>query len=290
MSLAPDIIVAFAFSLMPDGAPGSYNERLAEQLQTKLQSYQGHFPYVGVQWEIADALAEADPALFQSLQRSQTLIVVEPPKFAADDINETKFKNWLAETSSDSARSLQRWLATAKSNSITEKLNKLLDEPKLYADFAQVELTNLERPKLGGLFSEHRDLPRSPSYPLGLRPFQRKRINRLIIESLVENAEIIQRGRYLSTTGVIDFVLDQLAKHSPTQFQKVSIIAHPLHAPRCIEQTKQALFARQSSVNVSAVGLDQNFPWDEATAQIWCRSLSNWSKYEDRVQKLMAQR
>ncbi len=274
---------------MPDGAPGSYNERLAEQLQTQLQSYQGHFPYVGVQWEIADALAEADPALFQSLQSSQTLIVVEPPKFAAEDINETKFKDWLAKASSDSSRSLQRWLATANGKSITEKLNNLLDEPNFYADFEQLEVTNLERPKLGELFSEHRDMPRSHSYPLGLRCFQRKRINRLIIEGLVADTDIIQRGRYLSTTGVIDYVADHLAKHAPTQLQTVDIIAHPLHAPRCIDQTKQAMLARQYGANVYAQELDQDVPWDETTAQLWCRSLSNWNEYENTVQKLMAQ-
>lgn len=260
MSPSPDLIIAFAFSLMSDGAPGSYNLRLAQHLQKQLEKYRDDAPYVAVQWEIADAMAEANPALLQGLR------------------------------SSDKSKLLQHWLTTAAGNSIAEQLNSLLDEANFYEGFGPFKLNNLERPELGELFTEYRSLPRSSDYPLGLSQFQRKRINRLIIERLVDDVDIVRPGRYLSTAGVIDFVANQLLNHSPTHLQKIGIVAHPLHAPRCIEQTKQAMSAKQSNANIYAEGPDQEILWDEATAQIWCRSLSNWSNYEKIVQKLIAQR
>ncbi|MFP6805846.1 MAG: hypothetical protein VB957_01420 [Pseudomonadales bacterium] len=37
------------------------------------------------------------------------------------------------------------------------------------------------------------------------------RVNRLIIESVIDDSEILQRGQYLSTSGVIDSALDHYA-------------------------------------------------------------------------------
>lgn len=288
MTEEPDLIIAFAFSLTPEGAPGSYNRTLAQHLETTLAAYQESskdWPYLGLQWEIADALSTLNPSLIQSLNDVEKLIVVEPPTFSANQVDEVKLLDSLAESNSENHRLLHEWLTAASGRSITEQLNNLLNESRFYEDFETIELASLVRPQLGDLFTEHRALPRSQDYPSGLNKYQRKRINRLVIERIVDDDQILQRGRYLSTTGVLDFVL----AHMPTAYRRVGLVAHPLHAPRCIEQAKRTMSTKAASTNIYAAGPNKDIAWDSNTAQVWCRSLSNWNNYEKVVQKLISQ-
>lgn len=287
MTEEPDLIIAFAFSLTPDGAPGSYNRTLAQYLEILFAAYQDNskgWPYLGVQWEIADALSTRNPSLIQALSDLGKLIVVEPPTFSANEVDEEKLVHSLGEKNSKNHKLLHRWLTNTPGRSITEQLNNVLKEEKFYEDFEKLDLANLTRPQLGYSFTEHRALPRSQDYPSGLGQYQRKRINRLVIERIVDDEQILQRGRYLSTTGVLDFILE----HMPTPYRRVGIVAHPLHAPRCIEQSRSTISARVARANIYAEGPHKDIAWDNKTAQVWCRSLSNWNNYEKVVQKLIS--
>lgn len=56
------LLVGFAYSLMPDGSPGSYNQKIAKSMKEDMvmvnRKPEGEGPWVGMQWEIFDALEE----------------------------------------------------------------------------------------------------------------------------------------------------------------------------------------------------------------------------------------
>lgn len=56
------LVLGFAYSLTPEGAPGLYNRILA---QTIITDWVGKNPWIGVQWEISDAMD--DPQLYNDL-------------------------------------------------------------------------------------------------------------------------------------------------------------------------------------------------------------------------------
>jgi hypothetical protein len=274
---------------MSDGAPGSYNEKLAAHLSRLIEDHQlamGELPQIALQWEIADALEALHPDLTDEISNQNKLLIVRPPEFLTNDVEEGSFDDLLIDDESKHCRTLQRCLDAISGGSLTGRLNRLLDDAKLFEKFSGLELTNLVRPSLGDLFTEVRSLPLQDHYPHGLRRYQRIRVNRLIIESVVDEPESLKRGRYLSTTGVIDSVLDHCL-NLDQEINNISVVAHPLHAPRCVEQTTQALAARKLDVSVQGEMQNVNFSWDSSSAQVWCRSLSNWNRYESVVRKLL---
>lgn len=70
---------------------------------------------------------------------------------------------------------------------LLEDLNRLLADPKLYAQFPDLALNPLERPRLGPLFTERREMPAAKDYPEGLGPYQTLRVNRLILDAVLNN-------------------------------------------------------------------------------------------------------
>jgi hypothetical protein len=289
MTNSPDLLIGFAFSLMPDGEPGSYNEKLAAHLSNLLEDHhsaKGELPQVALQWEIADALETLHPDLTDEITNQNKLLIVTPPAFLASDIEEGLFDDALIDGELEHCKTLQHYLDGISVVSLTGRLNRLLDDAKFYEKFSGLELANLVRPSLGDLFTEDRSLPLQDHYPHGLRRYQRIRVNRLIIESVVDEPEILKRGRYLSTTGVIDSVLDHCLNHDQ-EINNISVVAHPHHSPRCVEQTTQALAARKLDISVRGEMQDVGFSWDSSSAQVWCRSLSNWNQYETDIKKLL---
>jgi hypothetical protein len=275
---------------MSDGAPGSYNEKLAAHLSRLLEDHQsakGELPQVALQWEIADALEAIHPDLTDEITNQNKLLVVRPPTFLTNEVEEGLFDDELIDGESEHHKTLQRCLEAISGGSITGRLNRLLDDAKLYEKFSGLELANLVRPSLGDLFTEVRSLPLQDHYPHGLRRYQRIRVNRIIVESVVDEPEILKRGGYLSTTGVIDSVLDHLLHHDQ-EISNISVVAHPLHSARCVEQSTLALAARKLDVSVQGEMQNVDFSWDSSSAQIWCRSLSNWNQYEAVVRKLLS--
>ncbi|MFT4728838.1 MAG: hypothetical protein ACI9UN_003351 [Granulosicoccus sp.] len=285
MNSSTDLIIGFSFSLMPDGAAGSYNTGLAEQLAVVLESRKAtleDIPVVALQWEIADALSELYPKLTEQLTKLERLIIVKPPKFLKEGVDLDLFEKWLKVPSANYKNVLEHCLELAAGETILEKLNSLLDDAAFYEKFEGLQLANLVRPKLGDLFTEARILPHSKYYPNGLREHQRIRINRLIVEAIVEDEKIVQRGQYLSTRGVLESVLDS-CHAKDYAFGSVKVIAHSLHRPRCMEQLAQILRAKNLSVLMQEEVMSNFLPWDTSGAQVWCRSRDNWEAYEEVV-------
>ena len=71
-------------------------------------------------------------------------------------------------------------------------------------------LENLERPKLGPLATEERVMPELKDYPDGLAQYQRIRVNRLIMEAIIQDRQILNDSAYLSTQGVIQAALTEI--------------------------------------------------------------------------------
>ena len=298
MDSPSDLIIAFSFSLMPDGAPGSYNVAIAKHLVAVLESGQAaleDMPVVALQWEIADALFELCPRLSEELTKQKRLIVVKPPCFQKEGIQQDLFEKWLNAEQVENFEEVnykqvfKTCLNFATGELIVEKLNSLLDDGSFYEMFKGLRLTNLVRPKLGDLFTEARVLPNRKDYPNGLNVHQRIRINRLVIERIVEDEVIVPRGEYLSTSGVIESVFDYCRANNYL-IKSVNVIAHPLHSPRCIAQSNQILDVKRFSLQARDVVMRKTPTWDASGAQVWCRSQANWEEYERVVSKLLMSR
>jgi hypothetical protein len=285
MNKLPDLVLVFAFSLLPDGSPGSYNERLATQLSKHLQESQNEdLPHVALQWEIADALVEIYPVLARELNDQQKLFVIEAPKFTAGEVDEDRLESWLATYAGQTGKVLLDRLYIIEGSSLISRLNKLLDDGSLFNKFPNIEFDNLVRPELGKLFTECREIPRVSLYPNGLRRYQRIRVNRFIVESLIYDQSILELGSYLSTPGVIDTVIQHYAV-TGQQFENIQVAAHPMHLPRCLNQANNSFISRTRAIKAMDGIISEEFPWDCSGAQVWCQSLANWSRYEAIVQK-----
>jgi hypothetical protein len=285
MKASSDMILAFAFSLLPDGSPGSYNEIIAQQIHERIEKSKRQsvgLPLFALQWEIADALIDLYPLMVKSLRDQQKLFVIEPPRFKASEVDENQIESWLETNTGQAGQTLLACLNDTEGSSVLSRLNKLLDNGSLFKKFSSIEFANLKRPDLGELFTEYREKPSVSNYLNGLRRYQRVRVNRLILESIVHDRNILKSGRYLSTPGVIDSALDFFPA-SP-QLKNIQLLAHPLHLPRCNKQINDAFTARNLDIKITNEVAEQIFPWDDRGAQVWCRSLANWNRYEALVQ------
>ena len=297
------LLLGFSFSLTPDGSPGSYNEQIARGLRADLQKVvKGGVsePWIGVQWEVYDAVVGHDDADGVTLAKYiPNDHIAAPPKFRLDDFGhpDTLVKTLVSGRTSP-LRELSEQLECfgcdlSKSDldaaELVSCLNNLLDDRDGFVRYVEtVKLHDLDR-KLA-LLAERRTLPVSAAYPSGLRQFQANRINRLIIESIYPDEAVLKRGQYLSTQGVLDLLLSQLKQDKP-DIRHIFIYGHPVHSQRCRLQTIKSLRAhgwKISASDVHDVNGGQNWKWDMETAQEWCRSQDNWNEYEHLVTKVLA--
>ena len=289
MTPLPNLIVGFSFSLMPDGAPGSYNVALAKHLAQQLELQRKseiELPLVALQWEIADALEALNPKIVLALRDSHKFFVVTPPLFQANEVNEELLAGFLEHTKSKHGETLSNSISNQPGIGVLEKLNGLLSSDQFYENFSDHELSNLTRPRLGSLFTEFRMLPNLEEYPFGLRTYQRIRVNRLIVESVIDDGRVLKRGQYLSTVGVIAAVCEFCGANNIV-LKDAGLLAHPLHLPRCIEQSIQVFDERDLDVSVTGVSPNETPQWDETGAQVWCQSLTNWTSYEEKVREFL---
>jgi len=164
-------------------------------------------------------------------------------------------------------------------------LDDLLNEPNFYRSFTGLALENLERSKLGPLATEERVMPGLKGYPAGLAQYQRIRVNRLIIEAIIQDRQILNDGAYLSTQGVIQAALH---KFPGSSLDRIQVVAHPAHLPRCDWQLRHCL--NFQSLNRSIVIKSENmenWPWYDTVAQHWCRSPEAWTAQEEMVRASM---
>ena len=284
MSNSLRYLFGFSFSLQPDGAAGRYNKWIADNLANycRVESApQG----LAVQWEIADALIEHHPALYRALS-ARELLVVTPPVFRKEQIDAKLIQAELESSESRWHQNLKAHIDESKGSSVVEKLNHILSDAHFYKDFEGLRLVNLTRPNLGDLFTEYRSLPDPAHYPKGLGFYQRIRVNRLIIEAILEDEDALTRGEYLSTAGVLEAALDNYELSSGTE---ILVQAHPLHGPRCVTQITGML----NKLNIDCPVIFTNnssVEWDPSSAQVWCQSLPNWQAYERRIEHLVKTR
>ncbi len=301
------LLLGFSYSLCPDGKPGSYNRDIAADIRkwvSKNLNATDHL-LLAAQWEIVDALGTEyvgpDP------------FVAPPPLFDEDDIldadgfirllkrGETAgvrelaltLRNVLHEVGYESDEKDENTIfdyASLNAMRLAIYLNPLLNDNTFYKRFRpNVELHDLHRPKLGALGFEKREMPAREE---SLLPCQTMRVNQLIIESIVPNDDILKRGTYLSTNRVLERVLTHF-KEKLVQIQRVLVFGFPAHSPRCRRQTIESFWSvgrhidPKDVVNVRYVERVKwnELPWDENTAQIWCRSLENWLDYEKMGQR-----
>jgi hypothetical protein len=164
----------------------------------------------------------------------------------------------------------------------------------------RVELHDYYRLRLGPIGVEKRRLP-DPKGPL--QYYHTRRVNRLILEAVLTGEEpLIKDMEYLSTHDGVNKYLQQLEEDHPRirlePPQQAIIYGHPEHRSRCKRQFLEAAWTNRwdfkptnvhlggqgAAINVggASVTLDQWAAplWDASSAQIWCRSLRNWTDYE----------
>ncbi|MEO8259169.1 MAG: hypothetical protein ABI868_17620 [Acidobacteriota bacterium] len=291
-----DLVIGFSFSLWPDSSPGRCNELIAKSIRADLARASSHsLPWVGLQWEIYDALAELNTTGFVAAQFVPARAVAGPDGFQPADIRDA---GGLIDLLRDGRFPAVRRLADALTipretdsasapASLCAAFNGILDDRWLFEAFdGLVDLADLDRrvdrPELGCLGTEKRRLPTRGLYPNGLRTFQARRVNRLLIEAIVP-VRLLARGEYLDAGRVARHVLGTLDVSS---IGAVCVYAHPHHRDRCRQQTLTALRERGWTGRDDDAGFggepadwDDLHTWDADSAQVWCRSRDNWDAY-----------
>jgi hypothetical protein len=264
------LVIGFAFSLMPDGSAGPHNLKLAEWLFQEMKDARISVSSgLALQWEIAEAIEVLSSNALEPWRELGNLLVIAPPKFAPGDVNGAKLRGHLAVSSLPFAKTLLAHLPESDQD-IEKGLDDLLNEPKFYRSFIGLALENLEHPKLGILATEERVMPGLKDYPDGL-----------IMEAIIQDRQILNDGAYLSTQGVIQAALQ---KFPGSSLDRIQVVAHPAHSPRCDWQLRHWLNVQ--SLDRSIViksGNMGNWPWYDTVAQHWCRSPEAWTAQEEMV-------
>ena len=292
-----DLMIGFSFSLWPDSSPGRCNEWIAKSMRADLARCSPRVqPWVGVQWEIFDALEDLNTFSFVAARFVPERAIAGPACFYRSDIRDgSGFVDLLREGKFPAVRRLAESLKPTldasqgppDSAQLCAALNRIIDDRWLFEAFdGLVELTDLdrrvERPELSFLGTEKRRLPTKGFYPKGLRKFQARRVNRLLIEAIVPEG-ILARGEYLDADQVARHVLGTLDVPS---IRAVWLYAHPHHRDRCKQRTLVALRDRgwtggddDLQFGDDAGDWDATHSWDADSAQVWCRSRENWEAY-----------
>jgi len=275
------LVLGFAYSLTPEGFPGTYNKLLAEQLEavivSALKQEEADRPWIGMQWEIFDAIAFGwKGELFDIVRRSH---VGGPPLFSKDDILDPKaivsqLKIWYEDLlqgqptkpSTQASRMLAGKVAqliqqvgyqvTPNTTIFDEAMfdavklaqyfNQILYDKGFHKSFYDnnkqpvLELHDLYRTNIGSVGVENRRLPSSDE---DLGEFQRIRVNRLIIEAVFPDDRILKRGKYLSTRGVLDQVTHVIEEEGGRDIKYAFVYGHPAHSPRCRRQVIESAWA-----------------------------------------------
>jgi hypothetical protein len=280
-----ELLVGYSFGISPHSAPGALNKRIAERLAQDLSSA-GNNRFVGVQWEVADALVlqGIDP------NRSCDCIVppAVPPFFCEDDIPNL---NQLREVVRHQP-ALTHILETislhsgwedplAFPNRAVSYLNRLLHDRSLFRQFQSLRLPPLKKTKSGREWRETRAIP--PTTGPDMEMYQAQRINRLILESIL----FLPKANYIATYHVAETVLTEVCRCGLT-IARVRVYGHPAHVERCRIQTVESAWKigirlNPSEVDVIPCGDPQMAApenWDPDNAQEWVQSWDNWQQHE----------
>lgn len=235
------LLLGFAFGLWADGSPGKINERLASLLSQqarRLQSQQTAF-FIGAQWEIADALSIIEP---------DYTIVAGPPMVKQSDIIEPEaIRALLLHSKQLNVQQLRKVLQIENdvpldAQSLSTALNEWIKNADLHETLSHcIDFEDLQRPEKRFLGLEKRSIPREGSK---LRPYQKQRVNRLVLESIFPE-HFLKRGQYLSTSGVSKYIITTIARNHAHHIviDSIQVFAHPCHVSFCIFNTANAVKA-----------------------------------------------
>lgn len=295
------LLIGFAYSLTPDGSPGRYNRALAESIKNDIDSGMDD-AWIGMQWEIYDALEELYAERGESVPADivPLSLVATPPPFSSSEIGDpNKFVAFINRSETAPVTALRHKLVNvitsvghtdlqnirAPNGEILKEmvaayLNAMLHDPFFYQSFAEeVKLQPLVRQAKDREWREERVMPTGDDYPNGLRRFQRQRVNRLIIEAIIPK-DILKRGGYLSTRGVLDQIIPGIGR-AGRDVTTVRVYGHPAHRPRCRRQFLEYVWNKGWPLSSDQVTFGHmNEFWDPNTAQEWCRSRDAWNQYE----------
>lgn len=289
------IVIGFSFGIRPDGSPGACNEEIAKRMSETLLACHDRAsarPWVGMQWEIFDALDQAN--LLHRIIKELVSVqhVAPPPSFElADFAHPDSIARPLVKPSTPAERTLSRMIHHAdvtppEPARLMDAFNRLLSDRALYERFEdRLDLRDLHRPEKGLIGLEKRQMPNSKSYPAGLRLFQARRINRLILETLF-GEDVLRRGKYLNTLGVARHCFRELRAES-REIERVFIFAHPEHVDWCWKNVAKAAgevgynLSEHNVVFGNASQWEHGTLWDRESAQVWCRSPENFRSYQD---------
>lgn len=296
------LLIGFAYSLTPDGSPGSYNRALAESIKNDIDSGMDD-AWVGMQWEIYDALEELCAERVESVPANvvSLSLVATPPPFSSSEIEDpNEFIAFINRSQTAPIAALGHKLLNvvrsvghsdlqnirAPNNEVLKEmlaayLNAMLHDSFFYQSFAKdVDLQPLVRQAEDCEWREERVMPTGDEYPNGLRRFQRQRVNRLIIEEIIPK-DILKRGGYLSTRGVLDQIIPEIGR-SGRNVTMVRVYGHPAHRPRCRRQFLEYVWNKGWPLSSDQATFGQMYEfWDPNTAQEWCRSRDAWDQYEE---------
>jgi len=154
---------------------------------------------------------------------------------------------------------------------------------------AAVVLRGRQREDFGPIGFEDRRLPARQTAVTG---FQQQRVNRLLLDAIITDREILPAPAYLSTRGVLEHVFREL--DPPTDQTPVVIYASPVHAGRCLRQFVEYCWSRGWNVTEEQVQLvyaaeimeAAGWRWETGTAQVWCRSQASRQVYEANAARL----
>jgi hypothetical protein len=266
-AVAP-LMIGLSYSLGPDGSPGYYNKVIAGLMEADYAvlaaNHPDSAPWLGMQWEIWDALEGRD------LQKAVPLEQVAlPPRFAEADIRNPGAKDLIRLLTSLNAQK------TPLSETVAA-LNGVLEDRNFAKRFRGLQLPALQRTGHRFVWAEERRIP--DEFPL--KRLQTWRVNRLIVERLCPAG--INPGQYLGARAVFKMLLGQVAAVGDT-VEEVWLYAHPEHFPACRDDV--AFVAKELSIGLGKV-VDRTTDqwngglWDEQTAQHWCRSFRQWRLYQ----------
>lgn len=322
------LMIGFSYSLDADGSYGWYNELIANKMAEDIScATTANFnPWVGVQWEIYDAISTRNSSILKMIPRCH---VAQPPSFTEDDIcNPEKVDSWLARRKNaagnwaidmlrDALEINKKYFPKLPANANEKEykawlaawLNTILEDDNLWRKIANARIQLSDGIRiLRDTFTvvEERKMPDSKAT---LTMFQRRRVNRLMIDTLCNVEEAYLRAMpYLSTQGVLNELL-QKVENEGREIIRVRIYGNPVHVERCAKQFFRTASQRKwpisrSNIYVVMVTNKPDDPndcwnnakrylwevnsnnWKEKTAQEWCRSLESWNAYNQEISVL----
>jgi hypothetical protein len=276
-------VLGFAFGLTPDGRPGRSNEDMAEVIGDLLRVKEG-WNRVYVQWEIADALQDK-----YNIAQIPPDNVAWPPQFTPAEIKDPDqlaaklyysrdplvpcVYNSLPQ---DTQKTIADWANSPGSDEGLRRLaevlacglNELLRDPRFHQGIPRwLRLPQLER----DLATEVRQFPPEGTV---LGQGQAIRVNRFILESVFPDE--LAPGKYLSTRGVIEKVMDNI---KAAGFKNVILVANPGHMFRCYELVEEAALDRGMNLGIYVADCTK-VCYDPDSAQSWTQTLPAFWEYD----------